>query len=184
MIPIHSTSIRTKPLARNREFTAGQIDWRTCDSNSGNGNRFFSRSKRPDRFWGPCRLVCNSYRDSLPRVKRPEREVHYSPSTYLIQNFVYISCPLNFPTTLYPFLSRHMLSYQAISYPIMLYPFLPRYILSYHAMSFPTTLYPFLPRHILSYHAISFPTTPYPFLPRYILSYHALSFHLIIPKMI
>jgi len=31
--------------------------------------------KRPDRLWGLARLLFNSYRDSFPEVRRPQREV-------------------------------------------------------------------------------------------------------------
>ena len=45
------------------------------------GNRFFSSPKRSDRLWAPSSLPPNGYRDSFPGIKRPEREVHHSPSS-------------------------------------------------------------------------------------------------------
>jgi hypothetical protein len=39
----------------------------------------FLSPERPDRLWGPPILLYNGYLGSLPRVKRPAREVHLPP---------------------------------------------------------------------------------------------------------
>ena len=47
-------------------------------SNPGRG-RVFPFQRRPDRIWGPHRLLFNGYRYSFPHVSRPGREVDRSP---------------------------------------------------------------------------------------------------------
>jgi hypothetical protein len=43
--------------------------------------RIFSSPRHPDRFWGPPRFLPNWVPGALsPRVKRPGREAHHSPS--------------------------------------------------------------------------------------------------------
>jgi hypothetical protein len=46
----------------------------------GRGWEFFFSPPRPDRHWGPPRLLTNGYRGLFsPRVKRPGREADHSP---------------------------------------------------------------------------------------------------------
>jgi len=47
----------------------------------------FPSLKRPDWCWGPLRLLCNRYRGSFQKVKRPGRELNHSPpSTAEVKN--------------------------------------------------------------------------------------------------
>jgi hypothetical protein len=52
------------------------VDWRVRGSNTGRGKKCFLSSKRLDRLWGPPNLIFNVI---FPGVKRPERQVDYSP---------------------------------------------------------------------------------------------------------
>lgn len=40
---------------------------------------FYFVQNRPDRLWGPCILMFNSYRGSFAEIKRPGRDFDYSP---------------------------------------------------------------------------------------------------------
>ena len=42
--------------------------------NFSEGQKFFSSPNRPPRSWGPHMPIFNGYRDSFPRVTRPERD--------------------------------------------------------------------------------------------------------------
>jgi hypothetical protein len=46
----------------------------------------FCSPNRPDRLWGPPRLLFNGYRGSVPAVKRPERDADHSPSGVEVMN--------------------------------------------------------------------------------------------------
>ena len=54
--------------------------WTVRGLNPGSGKRVFSSRKGPDRLCGaPSRFHFNLYRDSLPGIKRPGRDVDHSP---------------------------------------------------------------------------------------------------------
>ena len=60
--------------------------WRVLGSNPGGGKIFRTR---PDRPWGPCILLHNGYRVSVPGVKRPGRGVdHPTPSSARVKESV------------------------------------------------------------------------------------------------
>jgi hypothetical protein len=49
--------------------------------------KIFFSPKRPDRLWSPTSLLLNGYRGSFYTVKRPGREVDYSPpSSTVVKN--------------------------------------------------------------------------------------------------
>ena len=50
--------------------------WTVGGSNPGVGENFRTR---PDRPWGPPKLIYNGYRVSFPGLKRPERGVDHPP---------------------------------------------------------------------------------------------------------
>jgi hypothetical protein len=47
--------------------------------NPGRGKKFSLLQERLDWLWEPPSLLCNGYRRSFSKVKRPGREVEYSP---------------------------------------------------------------------------------------------------------
>ena len=57
---------------------------------------FFGPPKRPDRLWGPPRLLSNGYRCPFSVVKRPVLEVKHSPpsSTEVKNRWSYTPIPL------------------------------------------------------------------------------------------
>jgi len=71
--------------SRSSLICSWHSDWATeltvRGSGPDRGNRFLSSPKRSDRLWGPSSLPTNGYRDSFPGIKRPESEVHHSPSS-------------------------------------------------------------------------------------------------------
>ena len=72
-------------------------------SNSGKGESFLSRSKRPNWPWGPHSLMFGKYWPSSPGIKRPGREPNNSPVS---------SAEVKMLSTIVPFVLRFRLNEQ------------------------------------------------------------------------
>ena len=72
------------PLSRYSDQAMGSTIW---GWNLGRDKGFLSSPKFPYRLWGPPSLLFNGYRDSVPGVKQPARDVDSShPSSTQVKN--------------------------------------------------------------------------------------------------
>ena len=94
----NSTGVVSKTLTKQAGLAQSLRDWTVRGSNTSAGEIFHTR---PDRTWGPPRLLCNGYRVSSPVGKAPgKRRSSPTPPPYSAEVKVKVKLYLYYPSRL------------------------------------------------------------------------------------